>query len=197
MKVLVRHLILAAGAGSRMGKPKALARIDAGTFLQAVLAAGRRAGLDHPVVVVAAAAERIIAAHAGAACVFLRNPAPADGPISSIRTALRDAQVATADALLVHPVDHPLVRPETLKTLVARFAAGGADIVVPCHHGRGGHPTLFGSAVFGELLAVAAGDGARVVVRRDPGRVARVPVDDPGVRINLDTPDDLRRAASL
>jgi molybdenum cofactor cytidylyltransferase len=177
-----------------MGGPKALTRLGEGTFLTAVLDAGRRAGLPAPVVVVAPEAERIRREHAGAACRFLLNPDPAAGPISSIRAVLADPEGAVTDAVLVHPVDHPLVAPVTLRAITARFRAGDADIVVPTHDGRGGHPTLFGRAVFAELLAVPEGEGARLVVRRDPSRVARLAVDDPGVRRNLDTPEDVRGA---
>lgn len=191
MEAVVRHLILAAGEGRRMGGPKALARFGGRTFLEAVLDTGSRAGLDRPVTVLAHQAGRIRRAHPGAAGRFLLNPDPSEGPISSIRTALEDPELADADAVLVHPVDHPLVRAETLRAILARFATGDADIVVPCYHGRGGHPTLFGRAVFAELLAVPPGDGARVVVRRAPARVARVETDDEGTRRNLDTPRDL------
>jgi molybdenum cofactor cytidylyltransferase len=99
-----------------------------------------------------------------------------------------------ADAALVWPVDHPLAD----ASAVVRAAARGV-IVVPRHAGRGGHPTAFGADLFDELAAAqgapdgargAAPEGARGVVRRDPGRVVHVEVEDAASLIDVDTPGD-------
>jgi CTP:molybdopterin cytidylyltransferase MocA len=184
-------VILAAGAGRRMGRPKALVELGPTTFLERVLATARRAGVQRLAVVVAEAEAEILRRHDLTGVKVLHNPDPSAGPISSIRVALADPEIAAADAILVHPVDHPLVRSGTLRRLTAAFQAGGAAIVVPCVDGRGGHPTLFGRSVFRELLTGPEAEGARRVVRHDPSRVLRLEVDDPGVRENLNTPEDL------
>ncbi len=61
--------------------------------------------------------------------------------------------------------------------------------MVPSYQARRGHPVIFGRAVFEELLAVPDDQGARAVVRSDPSRVAVVPVDDPAVTEDIDTPE--------
>lgn len=189
-------VILAAGAGTRMGRPKALVRVGGRTFLETTIQTIYEAGLTNLAVVLGHGADEIEKAHDLGPLISIRNPDPSAGPISSIQAALARPEVAGAPAILVHPVDHPLVRAATIRSLTERFAAGNAAIVVPCHEGRGGHPTVFGRSVYPELLGVPRGEGARTVVRRDPDRVVRLDVSDPGVRLNLDTPEDLARLDS-
>jgi len=186
-------VILAAGAGTRMGRPKALVRIGPQTFLEKVIQTITEAGVARLSVVLGHDAAEIERVHELGPLLTIHNPDPSRGPISSIRAALAHPEVAGSAAILVHPVDHPLVRAETIRRLTERFAVGDAAIVVPCHEGGGGHPTLFGRAVYSELLRVPPGEGARTVVRRDPDRVRRIEVADRGVRVNLDTPEDLAR----
>ena len=69
-----------------------------------------------------------------------------------------------------------------------------APILIARYHGRRGHPVLFAKRVFSELLAAPDGEGARFVVNADPARVVYVEVEDPGVTLDLDTPEDLKRA---
>jgi molybdenum cofactor cytidylyltransferase len=66
-------------------------------------------------------------------------------------------------------------------------------IVVPTHAGRRGHPVLFARAVFDELLTAPNDEGARAVVRKDPTRVLAVPVDDPAVLEDFNTPEDYKQ----
>jgi len=188
-------IILAAGAGSRMGGPKALALLGKVTFLDAVTQATVEAGFTKIAVVLAHGSAEIQRRHDLHALRVLHNADPSEGPISSIRTALGVPEIRGAAALLVHPVDHPLVMASTLKVLVDTFRSGGWDVVVPTFEGRGGHPTLFSRRVFPDLLSAPPEMGARYVVRREKSRVLRVEVEDRGVRMNLDTPEDLDRLA--
>jgi molybdenum cofactor cytidylyltransferase len=91
------------------------------------------------------------------------------------------------DVALAWPVDHPRVTVATVRAVIA--SAGRDRIVVPCHGGRGGHPTAFGADTFAELAAAAR---ARDVVAADPARVVRLAVDDPGVVRDVDVPEDLQ-----
>ena len=61
---------------------------------------------------------------------------------------------------------------------------------MPTFKGKGGHPVIFGRAAFEELLDTPDGDGAKAVVRADPGRVLKVEVDDPAVVQDLNTPSE-------
>src|SRR4051794_32861229 len=126
-----RALILAAGAGTRLGGvAKALLRLpDGRTFLDAILELAGPA----PVVVVAAPFGAEVAAAVAGRAEVVWNPAPERGMIASLVAGL--AAIPDADVALVWPVDHPRV---TAATVAAVRAAAARDrIVVPVHAGRG------------------------------------------------------------
>jgi len=109
-------LILAAGSGTRIGGPKALLQIGSESFLARAARVLARPGVD----AVAAVVDRqVLAAHPGAAATLVLNPRPEDGMLSSILRGLDEAEAAGADAVLLHPVDHPLVEPATVDRVVA------------------------------------------------------------------------------
>jgi molybdenum cofactor cytidylyltransferase len=178
---MIAAVILCAGAGARLGGvDKAALRLpDGRTFLAAVVAAARAGGCA-PIVGVARPGQVLPGVE------LVCNPTPERGMISSIVVGLAALAGRGVAAALVWPVDHPRVLPDTVAALVA--AARPGRIVVPVIAGRGGHPTAFGADVWPELAAAAS---ARAVVAADPGRVVRVAVADPGVRRDVDTPDDL------
>lgn len=184
----VAAVILAAGSSRRMGRPKALLRVGTTTFLGRIAALAREGGLDPVVVVVGEDAAAIAAAHPELAGHTVRNLHPELGPLSSLRLGLA-ALPPGVEGAVVFPVDHPLVSIETVRAMAERFARSDAAVVVPTSNGRRGHPTLFSRAVFAELEAAPLAEGARAVVRADPGRVAELEVDDPGILANVDTPD--------
>jgi molybdenum cofactor cytidylyltransferase len=190
--VRVVAVLLAAGEGRRMGGPKALLRARGVTFLESCLRALLREGVGGAVVVVGHDADRVRAAvpdwpHVSVA----ENAAPGEGMLSSVRCGLDAAEAGGADAILLHPVDHPLVEPDTVDRVVAALREG-ALIAVPTHEGRRGHPGGFARATFAALRAAPPQRGARAVLEAHPDWVVHVAAG-PGSRAGFDTPDDLRR----
>jgi molybdenum cofactor cytidylyltransferase len=189
----VAAVIPCAGASTRMGTSKAL--LDAGgrSFLAAVVGALVGGGCDPVLVVVGAGQddERRRATEAGA--LVLDNPDPGEGPITSVRLALA-ALGPDIDGVAICPVDHPLVRPETVAHLVAAFRGTAAPVVLPVHAGRRGHPTLFHRTVFAELSDPELEGGARTVVHRHLDEASPVEVDDVGVVTDIDTPEAYKAA---
>lgn len=115
----------------------------------------------------------------------------------SIAAAVR----ATADApsWLVLPGDLPLVLPETLHSIAAALAGTDCAVAMPVHHGERGHPVGFAAECLPALLALTGEHGAASVVRQQAqqGRVRWVDVDDVGTVTDVDTVQDLERAAQL
>ena len=186
----VAGVVLAAGAASRMGAPKAMLNAGGRTFV-ARLVDSLAVGGCEPVVVVGASPHGGLAdAVAGGPGHLVVNPGGGGGQIGSLRVAL--SQLASADerpeAVVSTPVDNPLVAPATVRALVEAWRRSRKAIVVPSYEGRRGHPVLFDMAVAPELLSPGLREGARSVVRRDPGRVLDVELDDPAVVDDLDTP---------
>ena len=106
-------VILAAGFGRRIGRPKALLPMPGrGTFLDAVLAASASARPGLTVVV----AGPWWAGPAPEGTVLAINPDPDRGQASSLRCAMAAAGIDRS-GVLVALVDHPLVRPATFAAL--------------------------------------------------------------------------------
>jgi molybdenum cofactor cytidylyltransferase len=186
--MMIAATILSAGASSRMGYPKALLEYHGRTFLQSILDAALAAGIQRRIVVLGPAADKILAKHDLRDVTVLSTDDFEAGPIGSLRSAIREVASHPVDGLLVWPVDMPHVTIATIETLLDGFRASGLPIAVPTFGGRGGHPVIFGKAVFDELLAAPDSVGAKSVVRADPRRVARIPVGDSAVVDDLNTP---------
>lgn len=187
----VTAVILAAGRSTRMGSPKALLPLGKTTFLGRLMTAYGQLGL--PLRVVLGPDWRAITARQSVVEEWLLvNREPERGPLSSLLIAL-DHLPSDADAVMLHPVDHPLVDLRTIEDLLVLHEQHPERIVLPTCRGRNGHPTLFPSSVFEELRNAPLEEGARSVVLADRDRLARLETRDEGVLRNIDTPDDYSR----
>lgn len=176
-----------------MGYPKPLLEVGGRTFL-ATLAQAMLEAVGRLVVVIGAHADAVRRAVPGdSRIVVVENPDYLRGQLSSIKVGL-NAVGTEAPGALIHLADHPLVRAATFAAVLAEHERSRKPVVIARYRGRRGHPVLFARSLFAELQAAPEDRGARVVVAADPGRVAYVEVDDPGVVMDLDTPEDLKRA---
>lgn len=179
-------VILAAGAGTRFGGPKATAELRPGVrFLDEVARLAREAGCAPVVAVVPPG----VAVPEGVDAV---TGSPATDMHRSLQLGLARLANAPVDAMLLWPVDHPFASADSARRVIAAAREGKRPIAVPVHDGRRGHPVFFHRDLWRELVTSGAG-GARVVVQAHAARVLEVPVDDVGVAHDVDTPDDLRR----
>ncbi len=190
---MIAATVISAGTSSRMGYPKALLTFHGRTFLETILDAMRAVGVRRRVVVLGPDADKILK-HIDLTDETVLSTERLDaGPIGSIRAAIREVQAHPVDGLLVWPVDMPQVTIATVETLLHRFLTSNRVIAVPEFDGTRGHPVIFGRATFQELLDAPDAEGARSVVRADSDRVVTVPVPDPGVVEDLNTPSEYQR----
>jgi molybdenum cofactor cytidylyltransferase len=89
----------------------------------------------------------------------------------------------------------PRVTHSSLEAVLAAFSTRD-HIVVPSFEGRRGHPVVFGARYFGALRQLGGDTGAREILKQHAALVREVPVNDPGVLLDVDTPQDLAGAAS-
>jgi molybdenum cofactor cytidylyltransferase len=174
----IHAIILAAGRGARVGGPKALLTLDGETFLARVARLLFRPGIGRVTAVVGHEPERVRREAAlPADVVTIVNPRYADGMLTSILAGLDQAEAAGADAVLVHPVDHPLIEAATVDAVVAALVKG-ATIAVPSHGGRRGHPAGFARGAWAALRTATPDEGARGVLARHPEWIEHVPAGE-------------------
>lgn len=171
-----------------MGRHKGLLEVEGRSFLRRTVDALADGGCE-PVLVIVAEGEEALAAEAAAAgAVVLLNPDPGDGPITSLRIAL-EALDGSVDGVAYLPVDHPMVQPATVRSLLQAAHSAEAALTIPLYRAKRGHPAVFGKKLFSELMDVTLEGGAKTVVYRHLPEALLMDVDDRGVIIDIDTPD--------
>jgi CTP:molybdopterin cytidylyltransferase MocA len=194
---MIAAVVLAAGFSSRMGRPKALLPAGGGgtTFLDRIVATLSQAGLESVTVVVGADAPQVRAAIAAsrAPLEVVENPDPSRGQLSSLRIALAALDAAEVEAVLVLPVDQPLVAAETVRRVIGVYRETHAPIVRPSRGHRHGHPVIFDRSLFDDLRRADLSRGARDVIAARRDAAVDVPVDDEGAFVDIDTPEDYER----
>jgi molybdenum cofactor cytidylyltransferase len=173
-----------------MGRPKALLAVpDGRTFVHRLLATLRDGGIAAPVVVGRvddAELRREVESHGA---IYIANAnADAGGQLSSLLAGLEAVDRAGVRALMIVPVDAPLVEADTVAALMAVFDSTLAPIVRPRFEGRHGHPVIFSREVFDELRQADPAAGAKAVLRAHERAIVNVDVQDPGVIGDVDTP---------
>jgi molybdenum cofactor cytidylyltransferase len=179
-------ILLAGGASTRMGQPKALLPIGGETFLGRLISI-YQACCDPVLVVLGHQAEAIRAGVAAVGVTWVVNEHPELGQFSSLQAGLR-ALPAAVDCLF-QPIDYPAVAAGTVELL----ARTQGELVIPRHDGTRGHPVRISPAIVAELLALSPTGQARDVIRSHYPAANFVDVADPGIVTDIDTPEDFAR----
>lgn len=188
----IAGIVLAAGRGTRMGGPnKLLARDGDRPLVRAAVETALEAGLDPVIVVTGHEAEAVEAALADLPVLFVRNDDYAQGQATSLQAGLV-ALPFEASAFIVLLGDMPRVRTAT----IARLIEAHADLpdlaaIVPIHAGEPGNPVLLTRALVPALMRLDGDKGARAILRGRPD-VLELEIDDPGIRLDIDTPEALK-----
>lgn len=189
---MIAAVLLAAGSASRFGAPKLLEDLRGVPILRRSADALARARIDELLVVVPPSHEELRIALRGCRVRLVVNPDPERGIASSIACGVAALRSETV-AMLVALGDEPTLSSAVVDQVIGAYREEPKpSIVVPHYGSEPGHPVLFDRGVFPELLTLQGDRGARVVVERDPARVARVVVREPAP-MDVDTPEDLAR----
>jgi CTP:molybdopterin cytidylyltransferase MocA len=180
-------IILAAGSSEKLGMPKALAQFEKKTALQ--IALDNCLGLERPIVVLGCDAERVQGGVPRAAWVVV-NKQWSKGQLSSLLCAME--WVPQSAAVLIYPVDHPLLQKHAVTQLVGEFRKrnGPEEIVMPRHKEKYGHPIILSAALRGELRHAST---AREVVYRIPERIRIFDAGTSAIYEDFDTPETYRK----
>ncbi|MCK9529692.1 MAG: nucleotidyltransferase family protein [Gammaproteobacteria bacterium] len=186
---MIAGVLLAAGASSRFGGDKRLHRLADGTGMALAALHSLRDALDEVIAVVrpgdGALATQL--GSAGARVVVAHDWRSGMGSSLAFGVAALDAR---ATACLIALADMPFVRAATVSRTAAPLRQG-ASLVAPVYRGSRGHPVGFAAEWFSTLRRLRGEHGARDLLAVHRDRLTLVEVDDPGILLDIDYPDDL------
>lgn len=180
----VGALLLAAGFSNRFGDTKLLAPLNNGKSVFAQTLARLQQAVADIRVITRPELEQELSADAPELIVF---PAAKQGMGASLAFGLK--HVGDWDACLICLADMPFINPDTYRLLSEQ--ARPDHITIPSFEGKPGNPVCFGSNFFTELRQLSGDSGGRELVKQHADAVHHIPVEDPGVLSDIDTPQDL------
>ena len=181
-------LLLAAGAATRFGSDKLQHALPHGVAIAVQAARHLKNALTKVVAVVKPGAHELAAALQGEGCEVVVCENAAEGMGASLACAARAA--GKADGYLVALADMPFVRPSSIAA-VRDALAGGAPLAAPYFRARRGHPVGISGAFYETLVALRGDEGAKQLLAAHAARMRKIPIGDPGVIRDIDTPGDL------
>ena len=188
----IRALVLAAGLSRRMGEFKPLLPLRGKTLIENSVGSALSGGAETAVVVTGCRAdevEAVLRRAFGGRVAFVRNPDfAATDMLRSVR--LGASALPACDAFFLLPGDMPVVAKGTFDKLLAAREGEKAPVIFPTLGGCRRHPPLIDARLIPAIRAFDGADGLRGLWRRYEKDVLTVPVDDEGVALDLDTPDD-------
>ena len=185
-------IILAAGASSRMGRPKQLLKIDGQCMLDLSIAAAVKAGIDSPIVVLGANA-KLIESHATrlSNCTVVKNDKYHLGLSTSLIRGIQAAPPATKAYIFIL-ADQPMVRSNLLVLMMKEFERTGADILYPEFQGQRGNPVIVTSRLHDRLLLAKGDSGAKYLLADNSLKIVPYPVTTSAVLTDIDTPEEFQ-----
>ena len=183
----VALLLLAAGASTRMGRPKQLLPYRGRTLLRHAAETAVASGCAPIVLVTGALHQELLAEVAGLPIQAINNEKWESGMASSIQAGLAAVAPAQPRAVLIMLTDQPLVTPGLLQQLVAQQQHTQAPIVAAAYGDTLGVPALFARALLPALLQLQGQQGAVRLIASQGAAVGRV--DFPAGLLDVDTPE--------
>ncbi len=191
----VGAVLLAAGESSRMGQLKALLPWDGASLLEHQVRALAEGGCTDIVVVLGHRHGELSPVLQGRPNVrWVHNPDYLQGKTTSLKAGLRAISEAHSDFILILNVDQPRSA-RIVSQVIEHHSKGDHLVTIPCHQGKGGHPVAVTSTLLPELSEVTEeAEGMKAVMRRHAGSTHRLELSDPDLLLDLNTPEEYRKA---
>jgi molybdenum cofactor cytidylyltransferase len=192
-------VVLAAGSSTRMGTVKQLLPLDSRPLLEHVLDNVRQSPVGEIILVLGHAVDAIRQKLELRDVKVVFNGNYREGMGSSLKLGLSSVD-SRSEAALIVLADQPFVRAATFDRLFAEHARTKAQIVIPTYRGFRGNPVLLDRSVFSEVMGLTGDIGCRAIFGDHLEGIVKLPVDDPGILLDLDQKSDyekLRSAATL
>ena len=193
----ISAILLAAGESTRMGRLKALLPWQGSTLIEYQVESLLSAGVAEVVVVVGHRADEVGAPVRGRSGVTtVVNLDYKQGKTTSIKAGVRAISGPVRGVLLL-AVDQPRP-PSVLRPILEAHLATSALIISPVYQGHGGHPMVFAASLVPEIMSITEeGQGMREITRRHSEDIYELPMDNPVVRVDVNSPEDLEGARPL
>jgi CTP:molybdopterin cytidylyltransferase MocA len=186
----IAGLILAGGLSSRMGECKALMRIKRASALEVIVTRMKVSGVQAITVVTGAYADAVRKEALRLGCRTEHNPAFMSGMFSSVLAGVKTLKDGP-DAFFPLPVDIPLVKPYTYKSMIDAFEEGYGtpEVVYPSFMGERGHPPLVGREMIDSIIGWDGAGGLQGLLGNCT-RSLDVRTADRAILLDMDTRDD-------
>ena len=181
----VSAVLLAAGLARRMGQLKQLLPLGSLTAIEHCINSVLSGGVLDVVVVIGPEGAEVSSAIGHLPVTIAENSDSSSDMAASVRVGLNSLKDRLS-SVLVFPVDHPLVLSDTIKALLAGHQNNPKAIIIPSHNRRRGHPTLFPREIIQQIFESSS---LRDVVRRHETLIDFLEVEDCGVVLDMDTPE--------
>lgn len=189
-------VVLAGGRSERMGTQKLLLPWGKTTIIGYIVDRLLHSTLDNVIVVTGHDEAPVSEELAGRPVTFAHNADYASGMLSSVRCGIR-VLPAHCQAALVALGDQPLIETPLIDRMITAFRAADRQILVPLHRGKRGHPLLFASRYFNEILTHFDDTGLRGLLQAHPQDIHELEVSTPTVLGDIDHPEDYERERDL
>jgi molybdenum cofactor cytidylyltransferase len=186
-------VVLAAGESSRFGSPKQLAHWQEKTFIERVVDAALASQAEPVVAVLGAEVEQSRAMLKDRAVNVVVNQNWAEGQSTSMKAGLAKLPQNVSSAIFLL-VDQPLMTPDIIDGLIARYRQTLAPLVWPEFEGKRGNPVLFDRRLFAELNQISGDTGGRPVLLAHQHEAERVAVTNRAVLQDFDRSEELKDA---
>jgi molybdenum cofactor cytidylyltransferase len=197
MQSLVSAIVLAAGMSKRMGTLKQLLKFGERSLLETTLDALKEANVGEIIVVLGYKADTIRETMKfDSATKIVLNLSYAEGMSNSIKAGL-GAVSSDSNAALIVLADQPLLSAAVINQLIEEYEKTQAAIVLPVYKGFRGNPVLIARSLFPEMMQISGDIGCRSIFGLHPEEIHKVPVNEIGILVDIDTAEDIEKLRSL
>ena len=190
-------VVPACGQSTRMGRPKLALPLGERTVIEHVITTLRAGGVEQVLAVIGPHVPELVPLAERADADVLPLPEQTPDMRTTVERGLdwiEERFRPTPDDLwLLSPADHPAFSTSVVSELLAASRGDRHSIIVPTHNGRRGHPALFRWRHAAGIRSLPANEGINSYLRTHAAETLELPVDDPGILANLDTPEDYER----
>jgi molybdenum cofactor cytidylyltransferase len=189
-------IILAAGKSQRMGKNKLLLMFRGKPILQHVIDAAQHSSLSPLILVLGANSDALRSQIKPGISLVVENPDFACGYGSSLQVGLKKLNKPCAGAMFLLG-DQPLLSTKTIEKLIVAFQKEPERWVAPSWNGQRGNPVITPASWFDKIFALTGDIGPRKHLKDPAANLKLINVDDRGVILDIDSPEDYEYLLNL